>query len=120
MKILTMFGGKEFLLEEDEANNIIIGIGESSKGKTFLALRCGAFINTSAIESITDIPLIPFFGGDRERQSHYLSKDSNGNYFYQYEGKRINIEIDKVEFLEDPKYKELAEVQFKKLKSGKV
>ena len=114
MKILTLFSGKEFILEDEEIRVILLA--KNSGNKAFLELRCGAFVDTAAIESITDVPLIPFFGGDRDRGSHHLSRDGNGNYFYEYGGKRVYIEIADVEFLEDPKYKELADIKFKRLK----
>ena len=117
MKILTIFSGKEFIIEDEEIKVIIIA--KQSGNKAFLELRCGAFVDTSAIESITDIPLIPFFGGDKDRMSHYLLKDGNGNYFYEYEGKRRYISLEEVEFLEDPKYQELIEAQLKRLENKK-
>jgi len=104
MKILTTFGGREFILEDDEAENIII-VKNSPTGKAFLELRCGAFVDTSAIESITDIPLIPY-----SADGYPLSKD--GRSFIK-EGVRIWIEnFDGIKYLPDSKYKRIAEAQF--------
>ncbi len=117
IKILNLFSGKEFILESDEAENII-KIKNNGAGKAFLELRCGAYIDTSAIERITDVPLTAFREGDGVRYSHYLSKDSNGNYFYQLDdGKRKYVELDEVVFVKNPEYEKLINAQNKQLKS---
>jgi len=102
MKILRTFSGKEFILEDDEAENVI-AVKNSGK-KAFLQLRSGEYVDTSAIEAITKIPLIPVWNNGR-----FLSKD--GRSFIR-DGTRIYIERietfkDNVLFEEDPRYTEL-------------
>ncbi len=108
MKILRTFSGQEFVLEDDEAENII-KVKNTGNGKAFIGLRCGAYVDAAAIESISEIPLIPF-----SRDGHRLSKD--GRSFVR-DGQRVYVEdLEGIQYLPDPKYKNIA----KQLSDGKA
>ena len=68
MKVLRTFSGQEFIIANEEQENIL-QIKNSGK-KAFIELRCGSFVDSAAIESISDIPLVAFSGG-----GYRLSKD---------------------------------------------
>ncbi len=100
MKILRTFSGHEFIVEDDEAKNIVI-LKNTGK-KSFVELRCGDFIDISAIESIVNPPLIPMIHG------YPVEKD--GRTFIR-DGDRIKIEnLENIYYSEDPKYKKLMEL----------
>ena len=94
-KILRTFSGNEWLLENDEAENVI---AVKKKGvKAFLQLRCGAYVDTSAIESIGGVPVIAHSASGKP-----LSKD--GRWFVE-DGKRVYVEnFAGIQYLPDPKY----------------
>jgi len=102
-KILKTFGGTEYVLDDDEAQNIV-DLKRTGK-KSFIELRCGAYIDSSAIESVAYPPLIPVSG-----DGYSLSKD--GRSFVR-DGIRIWVEHPgNVRYVEDPRYNKLAEAQF--------
>src|SRR3990167_615240 len=95
MRIMKTFSGQEFILEDDEADNIV-KIKQSSS-KAFLGLRLGSYVDTSAIESITGIPIIAVSSG-----GYPLSKDGKS---FMREGRRIYVEnFDGIKYVPDPKY----------------
>ena len=103
MKILKLFSGQEYILKDDEAINVVSI--KQSNNKAFLKLRCGAYVDTSAIESISDIPLIP-----HSRDGYPLSKD--GRSFIR-DGNRIYVEdFSAIQYLPDPKYENIPLSQF--------
>ena|SRR3990167_11332929 len=98
MKIIKIIGG-EFVLEDDEAENVEKTVLVSG-GKGFMKLRCGAFINITAIQVIMDIPLIAYSQG-----GYPLEK--NGRSFIR-DGVRVMVEdLDTIQYLPDPKYKNI-------------
>ena len=102
MKIIKTFSGLEFIVEEDEAENIASVFGKNSMVK----LRSSEWINTKSIEAIANIDNIPTWNG------HLLSK--NGDSFIR-EGKRVYLEKEnykEIEYTPHPRYVEMKK-QFK-------
>src|SRR3990167_8970405 len=98
MKLLKTFSNQEFIIGDDEVK-IIIEIKNKDK-KAFLELRCGAFVDTAAIESISDIPLRAF-----SESGYPLSRD--GKSFVR-DGQRVYVEdLDSIRYLPDPKYEKI-------------
>ena len=104
MKLLKTFSNQEFVIDDDEVR-IIIEIKNKDK-KAFLELRCGAFVDTAAIESITDIPLRAF-----SASGYPLSRDGKS---FMRDGQRVYVEdLDSIQYLPDPKYKKIYQEHLK-------
>lgn len=106
MKTLTTFSGREYILEDDEAENI----KKVFKPNTLLSLRNGEAVNSSAIESIGDPELIPYWNG-------YLL-DKGGKSFMR-DGQRIFLEtkdFNNVEYKIHPKYIAIQKILIEKTK----
>lgn len=97
MKLLKTFKD-EFVIDDEENGKIekLIELGTTSQ---LLKLKCGAIINMSIISSITDIPKIAYSQG-----GYPLEK--NGRSFIR-DGQRVYVEdLNTIQYLPDPKYKE--------------
>lgn len=102
MKLLKTFSGQEFVLEDEEAENVVKI--KSADKKAFLELRCGSFVDTSAIETIGEIPLIAYSSSGCP-----LSKDGRS---YMREGSRVWVEdFGGIIYKPDPKYKKMLDAQ---------
>ena len=109
MKILTTFSGKEYILEDNEAENI----KEIFKPNELISLRNGEAVNTSAIESIGSPELVPYW-------KEYLL-DKSGKSFIR-DGRRIFLEtqdFENIEYKLSPKYKAMELAQNIKLLNKK-
>ena len=98
MKIIKLFSGLEFLVEDDEAENI----ASKYKSKTLLKLRSGDYIASSGIEAITDPEMVAFAFGAM------LYKDCR-TYENEY-GNKVKLkaeDYDQIEYKIHPKYKAL-------------
>jgi hypothetical protein len=107
MKILKLMSGAEFLLEDDEAENVAREFGQ---GTTMMRLRAGDYVNLKSIEFIGEPPLIPFWNG------YPLLKDGRS---FMYEGRRWPVEpneIKNIEYKPDPKYVALKQALVEKMK----
>ena len=103
MKVLKKYGGKEYMLDDDEAQHIV-KVKNSGK-KAFIQLRSGNYVDTPAIESLDNPPLVAV-----SAEGYPLSKD--GNSFIR-NGQRVYVEDrDGIHYVEDPRYQKLAEKQF--------
>lgn len=99
MKTITTFSGKEFLIEDEEAENI----KKIFKPNTLLSLRNGEAVNTSAIESIGSLEQVPYW-------DNYLLEKSGRSFIR--DGQRINLEtknFDEIEYKPHPKYEAMKE-----------
>ncbi len=97
MKLLRTFDD-EFVIADEEMIVIdqAISAGDGSK---LLKLRCGAYVNTSSIKSITDIPTIAYSQG-----GYPLNKDGRS---FMRDGQKVYVEdLRTIQYLPDPKYKE--------------
>lgn len=104
MKILKTWSGQEYILQDEEADNIV-KIKNSPSKKAFLQLRCGAYVDISAIESISGVPLIA-----HSQEGQPLSKDGRS---YIRDSIRIYVEdFDSIQYLPDPKYRNIPTNQF--------
>lgn len=104
MKILNLFSGKEFVISDDEAAGIVAV--KSQEKKAFIELRCGSFVDTAAIESLTDVPLIAF-----AQSGHPMNPDGRS---FTRDGHRVYVEdLSTLRYLPDPKYAGLAEGMLK-------
>lgn len=97
--ILKTFSSQEFVIQNDEAQNIVKV--KNSGSKALIGLRCGAYVDSSAIESITGIPLVKVKHGQ-----FIVKRDSNDNEFYINEyGNRTEVaDQNNITYLADPKY----------------
>ena len=95
MKLIKTFSRSEFVVEDDEADNIkaILQSGQ----KAFIQLRCGDLLNTAAIESIGAIPKALFYRG--EAGLYRVLKD--GQSIMNSYGNKITIDPAQCEYLED-------------------
>jgi len=112
MKNLRTFSGQEYMISEEEVETLV-KIKNSGEGRAFVRLRNGTYLDTSAIESIGDIPLVPMAHG-----MYPLSKDGRS---YIREGRRVYIEdASHIRWLPDPKYQNYPTTgsQSPQLKSG--
>lgn len=93
MKILHTFK-REYILEDDEAENIVNVLENKSNG--FIKLRNGSMINIASISEISDIPKV----------ARYKGYDVvNGRWYYR-DGDKIHIDCpEDIEYIDDPKYK---------------
>ena len=103
MKLLKVFSGDEYIVEDDEALNIV-AIKNTPNSKAMIQLRCGAFVATSAIASISNPPLLGMAHGQ-----YPLSKDGRS---YMRDGQRVYLEsYNHVEYIPDPLYVQKAKFQ---------
>lgn len=101
MKILRTFSGQEYVLADDEAENVV-RLKEEKQVKAFIALRNGAHVDSSAIESVGPVPLVPTRNG----------RVINRLGFYMEGGHKINVEDwTTVVYLPDPKYARQADAE---------
>jgi hypothetical protein len=92
MKLITMFSKREYVVNDDEADNVAI----ASQKDGMIKLRSGDYINPKAIESIGEPAEIAFYKG------YLVNKD--GRTFTR-DGQRITIESpENIKYLPDPKY----------------
>lgn len=106
MKIIKMFSKSEFLVEDNEADNVAKSYGNGG----LIQLRSGDYISTSGIESISDPELMPYWNG-------YLLEKS-GNSFMR-DGQRIFLETQnykEIEYKPHPKYKAMKKLLLDKTK----
>jgi hypothetical protein len=104
VKIIKTIGRLEFVVEDDEAENIVKAFGT----QTLVRLRSGAYLNPSTIAAVIDPPKIPYWGG------YKINED--GKSFFR-DGKRVYLEPEnyqEIKYLEDPKY-----LNFKMLENAK-
>jgi len=97
MKIIKTTSRLEFVVENDEAENIVKAFGKQN----LVQLRSGAYLNPSTISAIIDPPKIPYWGGYRV--------NSDGRSFFR-EGVRVYLDqkhIEEIKYLDDPKYSNL-------------
>jgi hypothetical protein len=95
MKLIKTFSRSEFVVEDDEAENIKTVL--KSGQKTFIELRCGDVLNISAIESVGGIPKALFYRGESE--TYRVLKD--GQTILNSYGNKITIDPSRCEYLED-------------------
>jgi len=97
MKILKLISGKEYFLDDDEADYIKKMIVNSD----FIPLANGDLINTKAIERISEPDKKPHW-------NYYpLSQDKEGNWYFYREGRRVYLEqnnFEEINYQDDPKY----------------
>ena len=101
-----MFSKSEFLVENDEAENVAKSYGNGG----LIQLRSGDYISTSGIESISDPDLVPHWDG-------YLLEKS-GNSFMR-DGQRIFLETKdykEIEYKLHPRYEQMKELLLSKTK----
>ena len=94
MKIIKTTNRLEFVVENDEAENVVKAFGKQS----LVLLRSGAYLNPSTIAAIIDPPKLPYWAG-------YRVNDDLKSFFR--DGKKIYLEtsqLEKIEYREDPKY----------------
>lgn len=94
MKIVKTIGKLEFIVEDDEAKNIVLAFGK----QTLVQLRSGAYLNPTTIAAIIDPPKIAFWGG-------YRVCDDGKSFFR--DGIRVYLEpkdFDEIKYIDDPKY----------------
>lgn len=100
MKIITMFSKKEYLVEDDEAENV----AKSYNSNQLLRLRSGELINPRGIESIGSPDAIPCWNG------YPLNPDGKS---FMRDGERIYLEphnFKEVRYKLHPKYD--ADIEF--------
>ena len=91
MKIITLFGGKEFLIDEEELPTVL-----GNLEKKIIKLRNDDYIAPSAIQSISNVPMVAYYKG------YAVLKDGKS---YLRDGDRITIsEPNLIEYQEDPSY----------------
>ena len=95
MKLIKTFSRSEFVVADDEADNIKALL--TSGQKAFIELRCGDLLNTSAIESIGGLPKALFYRG--ENKTYRVLKD--GQTIINAYGNKITIDPNDAEYLED-------------------
>ena len=105
-QIITMFSGREHLVEDNEADEV----AKNYNSNALLRLKSGARINPKGIESIDDPQLVGYWDG------HLL--DKNGGSFMR-DGQRIFLEAkdyEEVEYKPHPKYIALQKIMIEKTK----
>ena len=90
MKIITMFSGKSYVVENDEAQNV----SKMYNAGSLIELRCGAQINPRGIESIDDHVIKKWSG-----HTVYEEK-SSGRQFFQRDGEKIFLGDNEVKQIE--------------------
>lgn len=106
MKIIKLFSGLEFLVENDEAENV----ARNYKAKTLLRLKSGDYIASSGIEAITEVEIVPYWNG------YLLEKSARS---FMREGQRINLTAEnfsEVEYKPHPKYEAMKKALIGKMK----
>ena len=106
MKIIKLFSGLEFLVENDEAENV----ARNYKAKTLLRLKSGDYIASSGIEAITEVEIVPYWNG------YPLSKDCKS---FMRDGQRIYLEsesFNEIEYRPHPKYEAIKKALMDKMK----
>ncbi len=106
MKIITLFSGKEYLVEDEEANEV----AKHYNSNALLRLKSGARINPKGIESVDDPITVPYW------QGYILEK--SGRSFIR-DGQRINLEtkdFKKIEYKPHPKYEAMKKALMEKTK----
>ena len=99
MKIIKLFSGLEFLVEDNEAENV----AKNYKSKTLLRLKSGDYIASSGIEAITEQDLVPYWDG-------YILEKSGRSFMR--DGQRIFLEtkdFKEIEYKPHPKYEAMKE-----------
>lgn len=94
MKIIKTTIKIDFIVEDDEAENIVKVFGK----QTLVQLRNGSYLSPSTIAAIIDPPKVPYWGGYRVCE--------DGKSFFR-EGVRVYLEplhIAEIKYLDDPKY----------------
>ncbi len=106
MKILKLISGKEYLLEDDEADYIKQIIATSD----FIPLSNGDVVNAKVIERISELDKKPHW-------NYYpVEEDKSGKFFYR-DGQKIHLEADhlcEIEYKDDPKYLTMPKVNILK------
>ena len=103
MKIIRTFTGKEFIVENDEAENIKNLKKDDKEG--FVDLRNGDFLNLDRIESISNPDKIAYIGTCMGFM--LISKD--GKSFVNSEGVRVYLkpgDFQDIKFIEHPIYEQ--------------
>ncbi|MDF1498773.1 MAG: hypothetical protein P1P85_05500 [Patescibacteria group bacterium] len=106
MKIITLFSGKEYLVEDKEADEVATHYNSNA----LLRLKNGARINPKGIESIDDLLTVPYWQG-------YLLEKS-GRSFVR-DGQRVNLEkknFSEIEYKPHPKYEAMKKALLDKTK----
>ncbi len=106
MKIIKMFSKSEFLVEDDEAENVAANYGKGG----LILLRSGNYISTAGIESIADPETVPFW------KDYLLEK---GGRSFIRDGQRINLEAQnfkEIEYKPHPKYEAMRKALIEKTK----
>ncbi len=94
MKLIKTSCRIDFVVEDDEAENIVKSFGKQS----LVRLRDGNYLNPNTIAAICDIPKVAYWGGFK------LNED--GKSFFR-DGRRIYLEPEsfkEIEYLDDTKY----------------
>jgi hypothetical protein len=105
MKVLKLVSGREYLLEDDEAEYLIKTI---EQGLKFIRLSNGDFMACSSISVIGEPEKLATWSG------YPLNKDGRT---FQREGKRIYLEKDNfkdIEYLDNPVYQQMSKVKLLK------
>ena len=99
MKILKTFSRSEFILEDDEAENVMSALATGQKG--FIKLRSGEMVNTQGIDCVAEVPLVGFYKID----GHEYPVLRDGETIVNEYGNRVKIDKSYVKYLPDPTYK---------------
>ncbi len=105
MTILKLISGREYVLEDNEAEYLISVI---EKGIKFIRLSNGDFMAASSISVIGEPEKVPFWGG------YILNSDEKS---FQKNGERIYLETEnfkEIEYRENPKYSHITNVKLLK------
>jgi len=96
MKVLRTFNNNEYLVKEDEAENIMKVVNAGNV--KMIKLRSGDYISSSGIMEICEPPKIMQYKG--------YTVNKSGTKFLR-DGEWIDIQYpENIEYIEDPKYKE--------------
>ena len=85
MKILTMFSGKEFIIDSSEAESI----QQNFNSNTLIQLKSGETINPKGIESIQEHTL-------KEWNGHKVYQEKTGRMYFTRDGEKISLGDDEI------------------------
>lgn len=106
MKIIVMYSGREYLVEDAEADEV----AKNYNSDALLRLKSGERIAPKGIESICDLQLVPYWDG------HLLGKSGNS---FMRDGQRIYLETKDykdIEYNPHPKYEAMKQLLLNKTK----
>lgn len=98
MKLLRLFSKQEFVLTEQEAEQVKKALLSGHKG--FISLPTGAVISISAVETLCDVPQVAYAHGQ-----YPLLPDGNS---YMRDGQRVYLQSrEHLRYKPHPKYTDL-------------